>query len=210
LSTLSIEKLTEMLADCPPDSPDWEELVDEHDFSSADGDIIAFLISHRLGLVALSHKELPDKWLLELARMGYDEALYTLGLRLVTRPGDGRFADLIREFSNHHGLYFQLLEFPGTPIEAKRLLFFCGSRSSDPEIREYVNICANALILSVTDDPDAILAAYDSKEYHALLSISQNPFTPDRILRELTGHCGGKHAKQIRIRSKKTLDFKEK
>lgn len=210
MKSLTIDEIVDVYNTNRKTDFDWDEYINSIEFSTASDDVFDFILSHNMGLVALSHKNIPNKWLIKLARLGFDEALFQLGKKLSCGSDDDclTFAGFINEFSGNYDLFVQLLEFHDLNREIRNIMLYYGRNSMNNEVRRYVQAYIDAEIASITTNQTVIISAYNSGEYHSLLAISQNLFTPNWILEELLLLADVKFAKKIRSYSRSTLDKK--
>lgn len=186
---------------------DWEDYVESLDFSEIGEDTIDFLITERLGLIALSHKDLSEKALFSLSKLGYEEALFTLGKKLSVDPtvSDEDFARFLENFCDNFGLFFQLLEYGTLLPNRKAVLIETGRKSKNNELSEYISDISLADMAASACEEYLIRSAFERREYHALLAIAANPNTPKDILEDLI-HCSDiKFSKRIRKLSRENL-----
>ena len=159
----------------------WDIAFDYIDANILTDSSIKYFIEHNIELVALSHMNLSDKWLIKLSN-DFDEALLTISKRFYQDSNytTQQFMALLIRFKEKADVFLTLLLLKNINHEKnKALIYYLSVYCSDKEkIREETLF----YVLSYTDDITFIRECYKTNKYKLLLAISKNYFTPNDIL----------------------------
>lgn len=202
-----IEKIQSLLCGNSHEYDFWDIAFDYIDANILTDSSIKYFIEHNIELVALSHMNLSDKWLIKLSN-DFDEALLTISKRFYqdSNYSTQQFMALLIRFKEKADVFLTLLLLKNINHEKnKALIYYLSVYCSDKEqIREETLF----YVLSYTDDITFIRECYKTNKYKLLLAISKNYFTPNDILEELLHIKDIKMAKAIRLSSAETLKCK--
>lgn len=186
----------------------WETIVPMISPNSFSEKLLSYLYSERIAIMELCHKEWSDKWLEKFAEFD-DAPLYTLIKRyfLENKYSEEQFIRMAKKhiISNDH-LFAYILDM--YPFSGKLLrLLQLGMLHGEKKVQDLVESYLNAVRCATTVSPIEIANIYEKykTDFRVLLGVASNPFSPMDILQTLTRISDCKKAKEIRIRSARTL-----
>lgn len=202
-----IEKIQISLCKNTHEDEFWDIAFNFIDADMLTDSSIKYFIDHNIELVALSHMNLSDKWLIKLSN-DFDEALLTISKRFYQDENYSteQFMALLIQFIEKADVFLSLLFLKNINYQKnKALIYYLSIYCSD---KERIHEETLFYVLSYTDDINFIRQCYKTYKYKLLLAISQNYFTPNDILEELLHIKDIKMAKAIRLSSSETLKCK--
>lgn len=188
----------------------WCSILDVITVESLSEKTINFLYKHEIAVIRMSHKNLPDKWLVKYSIYD-DEPLYKLADRYMKESDDKSFAEFVVKYAlNSESLFAYLAKYV-TYSSKWEVLTFLGMQSENCNIRTFAKDCVDIFEIGISVDAEQIRSAYDEhkRDPEWLLSIAANPNTPLDILKDLSGISQIQLAKKIRISANETIKLKQ-
>ena len=207
ISNYVLNQIRERLTDAELEDL-WNSILSSFDISHISDEIIEYLIENKISLLMLCHLDLLDKWLLKL--IDYDDApIYTISKRYYL--SDEYSLDQFEKFYNsylckYNYVALHLLEFYDFSTKRELLKYLCFNDNSFSE-KETLNQYFIADRVKTLIDSNEITSFYKecSKSSKVLLSIANNYFTPEDILKELSTIKNIKCAFKIRASCRENL-----
>ena len=203
-----LEKAGRLLAHSDREDDFWNTILLYVPESMLTDELLGYLISSRIALTALGHKQLGEKWLKKLSRDVPEAALTLADEYSSDRCSPEQFRDFLEENSANADVLLYVLSVCRLDETKRKLAYYDICRCGEPAAAETARQCTYAWVLSITDRVQDIRDAMETGNPLYLAAIASNLHTPDELLERLSQIKGVKNSSVIRQASRQTRKWK--